>query len=80
MENYRKFSFNYHRIPSLAGLLFGFNIDLMFSLSCIADDGYIRSHIKIMFKLKLYKPRHEKTCLRGLRPGKTQTGLQSFRD
>ena len=23
-------------------------------------------------------PRHEKTCLRGLRPGKTQTGLLSF--
>ena len=23
------------------------------------------------------EPRHEKTCLRGLRPGKTQTGLLS---
>ena len=22
-----------------------------------------------------YEPRHEKTCLQGLRPGKTQTGL-----
>ena len=28
---------------------------------------------------KRYEPRHEKTCLRGLRPGKTQTGLLSFR-
>ena len=27
----------------------------------------------------LYEPRHEKTCLRGLRPGKTQTGLCSQR-
>ena len=25
------------------------------------------------------QPRHEKTCLRGLRPGKTQTGLLSYR-
>ena len=24
--------------------------------------------------------RHQKTCLRGLRPGKTQTGLLSYRD
>ena len=28
----------------------------------------------------LIEPRHEKTCLRGLRPGKTQTGLLSYRD
>ena len=27
----------------------------------------------------VYEPRHEKTCLRGLRPGLTQTGLLSFR-
>ena len=27
-----------------------------------------------------YEPRHEKTCLRGLRPGKTHTGLLSQRD
>ena len=26
-----------------------------------------------------FGPRHEKTCLRGLRPGKTQTGLLSYR-
>ena len=25
------------------------------------------------------EPRHEKTCLRGFRPGKTQTGMLSFR-
>ena len=28
----------------------------------------------------LYEPHHEKTCLRGLRPGKTQIGLLSYRD
>ena len=28
----------------------------------------------------LIEPRHEKTCIRGLRPGKTQTGLLSYRD
>ena len=28
---------------------------------------------------KVYEPRHEKTCLRGLRPGKSQTGLLSYR-
>ena len=27
-----------------------------------------------------YEPRHEKTCLPGLRPVKTQTGLRSYRD
>ena len=26
-----------------------------------------------------YEPRHEKTCLWGLRPGKTQTGMLSYR-
>ena len=25
-------------------------------------------------------PRHEKTCLRGFDPGKTQTGLLNYRD
>ena len=28
----------------------------------------------------VYEPRHEKTCLQDLRPGKTQTGLLSYRD
>ena len=31
-------------------------------------------------KFRYYEPRYEKTCLRGFRPGKTQTGLLSFRD
>ena len=28
----------------------------------------------------LYEPRHPKICLRGFRPGKTQTGLLNYRD
>ena len=28
----------------------------------------------------LFEPRDEKTCLRGLRPGKTETSLFSYRD
>ena len=28
----------------------------------------------------IYEPRQEKTCLRGLRPVKTQTGFHSHRD
>ena len=27
-----------------------------------------------------YEPHHEKTCLRGFRPGNTETGLLSYRD
>ena len=29
---------------------------------------------------KQFEPRHKKTCLRGFLPGKTQTGLLSYRD
>ena len=52
-------------------------------------------HVEFLFRLKIklvslmpdYKsdglptePRHEKTCLCGLLPGKTQTDLLSYRD
>ena len=33
-----------------------------------------------LFGQVTYEPRHEKTSLQGLRPGKTQTGLLSYRD
>ena len=33
----------------------------------------------IILTLKPYEPRHEKTCLRGLRSGKAQTGLHRHR-
>ena len=32
------------------------------------------------FNQLIKEAHHEKTCLRGLRPGKTQTGLLSFRN
>ena len=31
-------------------------------------------------KNSYFEPRHEKTCLRGFRPSKTQTSLLSYRD
>ena len=34
----------------------------------------------IGFWQRTIEPRHEKTCLRGLRPGKTQTDLLSYTD
>ena len=37
-------------------------------------------HVDSVMSVKTYEPRHEKTCLRGLRLGKTQTGLLSYRD
>ena len=33
-----------------------------------------------LFDIPTNEPRHEKTCLRDFRPGKTQTGLLSYRD
>ena len=32
-----------------------------------------------MLIANLFEPRHEKTCLRGLRPGKTKTGLHNYK-
>ena len=32
-----------------------------------------------VFETGSFEPRHEKTCIRGLRPGKTQTSLLSYR-
>ena len=39
-------------------------------------------HMAANYRLKTipFEPRHEKTYLRGLRPGKTQTDLLSYRD
>ena len=34
----------------------------------------------VRMKSMIYESRHEKICLRGLRSGKTQTGLHSYRD
>ena len=37
-------------------------------------------HFKAALFLGFIEPPHEKTCLWGLQPGKTQTGLLSYRD
>ena len=50
----------------------------MFLLN-ITSEGTILSTIYMYVYPTLIEPRHEKTCLRGLRPGKTQTGLRSQR-
>ena len=42
-------------------------------------DLYLSVHVSIQW-LRRYEPRNEKTCLRGLRPGKTKTGLLSYSD
>ena len=37
-------------------------------------------HMETVSEPNTNEPRHEKTCLGGLRPGKTQTDLLSYRD
>ena len=36
---------------------------------------FMRQNTDLQFYRAIYEPRHEKTCLRGLRPGQTQTSL-----
>ena len=42
--------------------------------------GDFLGFIVLWLKSLTYEPCHEKTCLRGFWPGKTQTGLLSYRD
>ena len=47
----------------------------------LTSDGYGQGYVSFAHSLLyLHEPRHEKTCLRGFRPGKTQTGLLSYRN
>ena len=41
------------------------------------DTDSVTGEIRVSDKISIFEPRHEKNCLRGLRPGKTQTGLRS---
>ena len=43
------------------------------------DEAHIISLVSQSY-VSLIEPHHEKTSLRGLHPGKTQTGLLSYRD
>ena len=48
---------------------------------CYACSVY-KSHsgpARIALSISIFEPRHEKTCLRGFRPGQTQTRLYSHR-
>ena len=50
-----------------------------------ADGGWWEGEVRWHYEqwssaLVFSEPRHEKTCVRGFRPGKTQIGLLSFRD
>ena len=42
--------------------------------------GLVNMGSSLQTVMLLLEPRHEKTCLRGFRPGKTQTSLLSHRD
>ena len=46
----------------------------------ICYNDFIPCLVALHHDVLLYQPRHEKTCLRGLRSGMTQTGLLGYRD
>ena len=41
--------------------------------------AWVCRHFEWEWRLLLHEPRHKRTCLRGFRPGKTQSGLLSYR-
>ena len=47
-----------------------------FTRSAIFD--YLSDETHTQVRVIIIEPRHEKACLRGFRPGKTQTGLLSY--
>ena len=53
-------------------------------LKILASQIYLKWNIVVLLLLLMVswqtEPRQEKTCLRGLQPGKIQTGLLSYRD
>ena len=51
------------------------------SHECHLTPPLCKTHFLAMVScLTINEPPHEKTCLRGLRPGKTQIGLLNYRD
>ena len=67
-------------------LVLGFNGSWALSLKWAASRENLYSLFATGWSLKTanietrYEPHHEKTCLRGLRPGKTQTSPLSYRN
>ena len=61
---------------------------ILLTLSCSSSYCFSHDLILLLFSAQtalpcstgLIEPRHEKTCLWGFRPGKTQTGLLSYTD
>ena len=52
-------------------------LQMSVSLKLLYLSGIVKTvHVNAL-PVILYEPRHKKTCLRGLRPGRTQTGLPS---
>ena len=60
-----------------SGYSYSFRSSLIRACTVCHFQTHSNSVIPPMFK---FGPRHEKTCLRGFRPVKTQTGLLSYRD
>ena len=67
-----------HSLISVCYLLLNFKVlDSFYTQAGDRGLSYLVSHLK---RHGWFEPRHKKTCLQGLRPGKTQTGLHSHRD
>ena len=68
------------RMPRLIWVFAGRTVSLLV-LSCRSSCIFIPLVILCMLTVGpvIFEPRHEKTCLQGLRPGKTRTGLLSYR-
>ena len=56
------------------------SIDDMFLSNVLWNSEPLLNFPSMMCIYMLYEPHHEKICLRGFRPGKTQTDLLSYRD
>ena len=63
---------------NIAVFFFSVNISC-FVFCCCSEADVCRTDLEYRAD-KQNEPRQEKTCLRGWRPGKTQTGLLSYRD
>ena len=61
-----------------AGLLYVLFVHLHIYFARVNTALHVRVYVSfVLFRIE---PRHKKTCTRGFRPSKTQTGLFSYRD
>ena len=66
-------------MPRLIWVFDGRTLTLLV-LSCCGSYGLVLCSMSFCSCPSAFEPHHEKTCHRGLRPGKTQTGLLSWSD